>query len=327
MATARIAAVILAAGKGTRLKTERPKVLHEVGGRPMLAHVFDACREAGIRDLIGVIGHGKDAVIEAFRGDPDITWVEQTPQNGTGHAVMVCRPAFAEKFEHVVILGGDGPLIRSRTLSDLIERHLAERCAATLATAIIADPTGYGRIVRDAAGNLQAIVEHNDCTPAQRELREVNPSYYCFDSRDLLAVLDQIRPNPKKGEYYITDAIELLIRSGRKVAAITAVPPEDIFSINTRRELALVNGVLRDRVVGEMMDAGVTVIDPANTWIDRRATIGADTVLYPFTYISGPARIGRNCRIGPFAFVDEKTPLKDGALVAQNACGRVGGAT
>lgn len=324
----RTAAIILAAGKGTRLKTDLPKVLHEVGGRPMLAHVFDACRQAAVRDIIGVVGHGKDLVIDAFKSDRDIRWVEQSPQNGTGHAVMVCRDAFARQYDHVLVLGGDGPLIRAKTLMELQQRHVAENCSATLATAEIPDPTGYGRIIRDRAGNLQAIVEHNDCTPEQRQVREVNPSYYCFRVGDLLNVLERIQPNPKKGEYYITDAIALLIQAGKKVAAITSVPPEDIFSINTRQELAFVNGVFRERVLREVMEGGVTIIDPSNTWIDVRAKIGADTVIQPFTVIQGAATIGENCRIGPFAFVDERQPLAAGSKLARNACigGSGGGA-
>ncbi len=312
MSQPRIAAVILAAGKGTRLKSDRPKVLHEICGRPMLAYVLDACRAAGVADAIVVVGHGKDEVIAAFADDPAITWVEQNPQRGTGHAVMVCREHLP-KYEHLLVLCGDGPLIREETIRALLDRHITGGLAATLATAVLDDPTGYGRIWRDADGRLRAIVEHADATPEQRQIREVNPSYYCFRTAEFLPLLDRLQPNNAKNEYYITDALALLIAAGRPVEAITSVRPEDIYSINSRQELALVNRVMRDRVLDRHMTAGVTIVDPASTWIDARATIGRDTIIQPFVTISGPVRIGEHCRIGPFVH------LAGGAVVAHHA--------
>jgi bifunctional UDP-N-acetylglucosamine pyrophosphorylase/glucosamine-1-phosphate N-acetyltransferase len=314
VSASRITAVILAAGKGTRLKSERPKVLHEVCGRPMLAYVLDACRAAGITHCIVVVGHGKDEVIGAFAADREVTWVEQNPQLGTGHAVMVCREHL-ERFDHALVLCGDGPLIRPETIRTLIERHQAEECLATLATAVLADPTGYGRIWRDEYGNLRGIIEHVDCTPVQRRIREVNPSYYCFQAPALLAALTQVRPNNVKNEYYITDVVALLINTGKKVQAITSVPPEDIYSINSRQELALVNRVIRDRVLDRLMTDGVTIVDPASTWIDARATVGPDTIIQPYVQISGPARIGRGCSVGPFVHLPGAALVPDNATV------------
>lgn len=310
----RLGAVILAAGKGTRLKTELPKVLHEVCGRPMLAYVIDACRAAGIADCVGVIGYGKEKVREAFQSDRELHWVEQNQQLGTGHAVMMARELLP-RFDHVVVLCGDGPLIRAETISGLVETHLRESAAATLATAELADPSGYGRIWRDANGAFLGIVEHADATSQQRGIREINPSYYCFDSRKLLASLEKLKPNNVKNEYYITDVFATLLAQRDKVIAITSVPPEDIFSINSRADLALVNRVMRERVLRELMDSGVTVVDPATTWIDARARIGQDTVVYPNVYIHGPAQIGANCRVGPFAFVHGPARLADGAAL------------
>ncbi len=321
MGQARTAAVILAAGKGTRLKTELPKVLHEVCGRPMLAYVLDACRQAGIDDCIVVVGYGKQLVMDAFTHDERITWVEQTEQRGTGHAVMVCREQLAG-YDEAVVLCGDGPLIRAETLTALLEKHRAEQSAATLATAILDDPTGYGRIHRDEAGNLRAIVEHGDCTEEQRRIREVNPSYYCFDGPKLLKSLDQLKPNNVKNEYYITDCIAILLSAGDRAHAITSVPPEDIFSINSRKDLALVNAVMRDRVVSHWQDNGVTVVDPATTWIDTRASIGMDTILYPNVSIQGAAQVGANCRVGPFAVLNDGDEIADGALVQPFTGGR-----
>ena len=318
MADPRIAAVILAAGKGTRLKSELPKVLHAVCGRPMLAWVFDACRDAGVRTCIAVIGHGKDLVIDAFADDGDITWVEQSPQLGTGHAVMVCRD-HVQEYDHVLVLCGDGPLIRAETIRELLARHLAERNAATLATAVLDDPTGYGRICRDADGRLQGIVEHNDCTPPQRQIHEVNPSYYCFQVPALLPALDGLQPNNAKKEYYITDTLTLMQQAGGSLAAIPNVPPEDIYSINSRKELALVNRVMRDRVLARLMEDGVTIIDPATTWIDARAVIGRDTVIRPFVEISGPAQIGCECCIGPFIHLTGTARVPDYTMLSASS--------
>lgn len=318
----RTAAVILAAGQGTRLKSDLPKVLHEVCGRPMLAYVFDACRAADVRDCLAVVGHRKDLVIEAFaHDDANITWVEQQPQLGTGHAVMVCREHLAA-YEHVLVLCGDGPLIRTETIRELLNLHRTENAAATLATAVLDDPSGYGRIWRDADGKLRGIVEHADCTPEQRQIREVNPSYYCFRAADLLGALDQLKPDNAKNEYYITDALAILINSGKKAIAVTSVPPADIYSINSRQDLARVNRVMRDRIVDRLMATGVTIVDPPNTWIDARARIGRDTVVHPFVQISGAARIGQNCRIGPFVHLAGAAVLADDSLVAPFSGGR-----
>ena len=313
----RIAAAILAAGKGTRLKTAWPKVLHPVCGRPMLAHVIDACRSVGVQQCLVVVGYGKDMVIKAFESDNrGLVWVEQAQQLGTGHAVMVCRDQIAGKLDHVLILCGDGPLIHSDTIKQLLARHLAEGNAATLATAELEDPTGYGRIARDASGMLVGIVEEGNCTQEQLGIREVNPSYYCFRVPELLTALEQIKPDSAKGEYYITDCIALLIEAGHKVDAITAVPPADVYSINTRKDLALVNRVMQDRTNEVLMESGVTIVDPANTWIDARARIGQDTVIHPFVCIEGRARIGRNCSLGPFAHIPEGTEIGDNVAMA-----------
>ena len=330
MSEGRITAVILAAGKGTRLKSELPKVLHEICGRPMLAWVFDACRAAGVRECIAVVGHGKELVIDAFADDKDITWVEQSPQLGTGHAAMICREQM-KSYDHALVLCGDGPLIRGETIRELIQRHQADGAAATLATAVLDDPTGYGRIWRDEHGNLLGIVEHNDCTPEQRQIHEINPSYYCFRVADFLPALAQLTPNNKKNEYYITDTLAIMRGAGKQIGAITAVPPQDIYSINSRKELALVNRVMRDRFFDQLMDNGVTIIDPTTTWIDPRATIGTDTVIRPFVEISGPAQIGAECRIGPFVHLTGAAKVPDGTTLvglAPAGCerpGRVGG--
>jgi bifunctional UDP-N-acetylglucosamine pyrophosphorylase / glucosamine-1-phosphate N-acetyltransferase len=310
-----VVGIILAAGKSTRMITDLPKVLHEVCGRPMLAFVIDACHAAGIEELYIVVGYGKDQVIEQFKEVPNITWVEQTEQKGTGHAVMCCEP-FLKHFDgNCVVLCGDGPLIRTETLQELQDKHNQGNSYATLATSVLDDPSGYGRIIRDEYGNLQGIVEQADCTPEQKRVQEVNPSYYCFDWKTLTKALSEIKPDNAKKEYYLTDALSGIIQSGKKAIAITAVPPEDVLSINSRRQLADVSKLMQRRIQEEMMNKGVTIVDPPNTWIDARAQIGKDTIVEPFTYIHGRVKIGRNCRIGPFAYVRDGTVLEDDVIL------------
>jgi bifunctional UDP-N-acetylglucosamine pyrophosphorylase/glucosamine-1-phosphate N-acetyltransferase len=297
------------------MNTQLPKVLHEVCGRPMLAYVLDACREAGVSRILVVVGYGKEQIIERYRGDADIVFVEQAEQKGTGHAVMCCREHLQGFAGQTLILCGDGPLIRGETLKVLIQKHESEKSAATLATTILENPTGYGRIVRDSYGNMQGIVEENDCNEAQKRIREVNPAYYCFNTPVLLEAVEQITPNNVKNEYYLTDAIHILIGSGHKVVAITAVAPEDAMGVNNRAQLSQASKIMQARIQEKLMNNGVTIVDPPNTWIDARAEIGQDTVIEPFTYIHGQVKIGRNCRVGPFAYVRDDSVLGDDVVL------------
>jgi UDP-N-acetylglucosamine diphosphorylase/glucosamine-1-phosphate N-acetyltransferase len=241
-------AIILAAGKGTRMESDLPKVLHEVLGRPMLRYVLDACRAAGCDRLIVVIGHGADLVRSTFADDGrDVTWVDQAPQLGTGHAVMVCREHLERLTGPVLVVAGDGPLIRTETLRELMAKHEESKAACTLATSVLSDPGAYGRIVRDERGELVGIVEHLDATERERRIREVNVSLYCFDAAALREVLPRLDNRNAKGEYYLTDALKLLRADGRRLAAVAAVPPEDVLSINTLDELREVERVLSSR--------------------------------------------------------------------------------
>ena len=310
------AAIILAAGQSTRMVTDLPKVLHEVCGRPMLAYVIEAFRSVGIQRIICVVGYQKEQVIEAFRNEENIVWVAQTDQKGTGHAAMVCRDALADFHGNVVVIAGDMPLIRAETLQLLISNHKKQNSAVTLATAILDDPTGYGRIIRDEYGNLQGIVEDADCSPQQRAINEINPSYYCFDKDMLFDALSQIRPDNVKGEYYITDALHILIQQGHRAVAITAVKSEEAMGVNSRAQLAEVGRIMQNRIQECLMQNGVTIVDPLNTWIDIRAQIGQDTVIYPFSYIHGRVRIGRRCVVGPFAYVRDGSVLDDDVVLA-----------
>lgn len=248
-------AIILAAGKGTRMGAVGeglPKVMVPTQGRPMVEWVVRACRDAGISRIILVVGHLAEIVIDAFAHQADVECVLQQPQLGTGHAVDQARPILERLGSEtpVVILGGDGPLIRAATIRELLHQHRERRASATLATSVIPDATGYGRIVRDSRGEFSAIVEHKDATEEQRAIREVNPSYYCFRNGDLLRELARVDNKNASGEYYLVDVVTLLKRGGQTVQVVSAVPPEDVLSINTPEQLAEVESILSRRSTG-----------------------------------------------------------------------------
>jgi bifunctional UDP-N-acetylglucosamine pyrophosphorylase/glucosamine-1-phosphate N-acetyltransferase len=308
-------AIILAAGISSRMNTLLAKVLHEVCGRPMLAYVLDACRQAGVDKMYVVVGFSADEVKKRFNDAEDIVWVEQKEQKGTGHAVLCCKEHLKDFAGETLVVCGDGPLIRSETLKVLMAKHRRNQPAATLATAVLEDPTGYGRIIRDRDNNIQGIVEETECTDVQRAIREINPSYYLFNNKIMFEALEQVRPDNHKGEYYLTDAVSIILGMGYKVSAVTAVRPEEAVGINSRAQLSEASKIMQRRIQRRLMENGVTIVDPDNTWIDVRAEIDQDTVIEPFTYIQGEVRIGKNCRIGPFAYLRHGTVLKDDVVL------------
>ena len=308
-------AIILAAGVSSRMNTQLAKVLHEVCGRPMLAYVLDVCRQVGVRKMYVVVGYGIEHVRERFGDVEDIVWVQQDEQKGTAHAVLCCKEYLGDFEGEALVLCGDGPLIRAEMLKTLFKKHKAEHSAATLATAVLDDPAGYGRIIRDAHGNIQGIVEDSDCTSEQLAICEVNPSYYLFNNRILFEAAEKVKPDNVKKEYYLTDALSLIIAAGHKVVAVTAVRPEEAKGVNSRAQLSEASKIMQRRIQKELMENGVTIVDPDNTWIDIRAQIGQDTVIEPFTYIHGEVKIGRGCRIGPFAYLRHGTVLEDNVVL------------
>jgi bifunctional UDP-N-acetylglucosamine pyrophosphorylase/glucosamine-1-phosphate N-acetyltransferase len=313
--TGETTAIILAAGKSTRMKSDLPKVLHGICGRPMLAYVLDACRIAGVDRLLVVVGHGKEAVISRFEGESDLAWVEQAEQKGTAHAVRCCRDVLVDFDGSVLVVAGDMPLVRRTTLAGLAETRVSRGDALTIATMTLENPTGYGRITRDADGRLEAIIEDRDCTPEQRETREVNPSYYCFDAKLLFDALGKVEPAPGKGEYYLTDTVRILREAGHGVSVGATVAPEDAMGINSRLDLSTVGRVMQDRIQLELMNDGVTIVDPDNTWIEAGVSIGRETVIQPFTLIGMGALIGEGCRIGPFVRIGSEEVVEDGSVV------------
>lgn len=289
--------VILAAGKGTRMKSALPKVLHKAAGKPMVQHVLDAAKEAGsVRNII-VVGFGGERVKEAVAGQAEI--VLQAEQLGTGHAVLQAREALEGVHGTVMVLCGDTPLLTGALLKKLCAEHEAAGAKATVLTAIMPDATGYGRIIRNEAGAVAKIVEHKDATEEERQVKEVNSGIYCFDKDALFAALDQVGCDNAQGEYYLPDVLEILSRQGEKIWAVAADDYEETLGVNSRAQLAGAEKILRRRKNIELMDSGVTLMDPDSTFVDADVSVGRDTVIYPFTWLEGKTTVGEGCVLGP----------------------------
>lgn len=305
-------AIILAAGHGKRMKSEKAKVLHEVCGRPMINYVVEAARGAGAKTIVVVVGYAAEQVREALGNEPDVLFATQTQQLGTGDAVKAAHPLMGGYQGPVMVLVGDEPLVRPGPLADLLSIQKRDKDACLLGTAVLPDPTGFGRILRDSAGRFLRIVEERDCSPEEKAIREVNPSCYVFDLPGLWDALDRLNTSNAQAEYYLTDAPTLLQEMHRKVVALPVLEPDDILGVNTRQHLAQAHAIMQSRIQNHWMSEGVSIVDPRNTYIDGRAVIGRDTVIFPFTSILGDVRIGEYCRIGPFTHVREGTVLDNG---------------
>jgi bifunctional UDP-N-acetylglucosamine pyrophosphorylase / glucosamine-1-phosphate N-acetyltransferase len=295
--------VILAAGLGTRMKSRKAKVLHRAGGKALVEHVVDTALELTTADRIFVVvGHQADEVQRAI-AVPGIGFIEQSEQLGTGHAVRCGRERLAGLGGYLMVLYGDCPLLRSSTLKRLIETEVAGDAGAVLMTAMMNDPTGYGRVIRDAHGRVIRIVEQKAGTPEELAIREANMGIYCFRADLFWKHVDEIRPDNPAGEFYLTDIAAILTRAGHRVEAMQIDDAHEALGINTRVELAAVDRLLRDRKVHELMLAGVTIEKPETVTIDPGVTIGIDTVIEPFARIVGRTTIGENCRIRTCAVV------------------------
>jgi bifunctional UDP-N-acetylglucosamine pyrophosphorylase/glucosamine-1-phosphate N-acetyltransferase len=298
-------AVILAAGYGTRMKSSLPKVLHPLLGRPMIEWALTAVEPVVDLPPVVVVGHGKDEV-RACLGER-VRYAEQTQLLGTGHAVQQAAAQLADEADAVLVTYGDTPLLRSETLTALLQLFTEQRPMRNPAIALLTvtrdDPQGFGRILRDEQGAVCGIVEEVDCTPVQKAIRELNPGIYCFDAAWLWANLPQL-PLSAKGEYYLTDLVGMAVAQGRAVVAAPA-PVEEVNGINTRVHLAHATAVLRQRILERHMLAGVTILDPNNTYIEDTVEIGMDTTVFPGTFLQGKTRIGERCLIGPYSQITD----------------------
>ncbi len=306
---ANLTAVILAAGKGTRMKSKLPKALHKIGGRPMLEHVMNAAEAAGCRDNVVVIGHGAELVRELAGKRARIAL--QAEQLGTGHAVLQASEALKDFTGTVMILCGDTPLIEGAELKKLYDYHIHSGAAATVMSAMMEDPFGYGRNLRDANGDVAGIVEQKDASEEQKLIKEINTGNYCVEAPLLFDVLQTLGRKDDQSEYYLTDLLALLRARGEKVAGLITPDSEMIMGVNSRRQLAEAENIMRHRILDKLMDDGVTIIDPASTFIEKSVKIAADTVIYPFTWLQGNTDIGTNCEIGPNVRLENVT-VEDG---------------
>ncbi|HEX2925284.1 MAG TPA: bifunctional UDP-N-acetylglucosamine diphosphorylase/glucosamine-1-phosphate N-acetyltransferase GlmU [Ruminiclostridium sp.] len=292
-----LVAVILAAGKGTRMKSALPKVLHEVGGKPMVQHVLNSARAAGAEKNVVVIGFGAESVAQALHDQAE--FVVQAEQLGTGHAVMQVRETLSGFSGTVMVLCGDTPLLTGETLKALFMAHKEAKAAATVLTAVMPDPSGYGRVIRDTKGNVLKIVEQKDANPDELTVKEINTGIYCFEKDLLFEALDHIGCENQQGEYYLTDVISILVNQGSKVWAVKTADSDETLGVNSRLQLAQAEKVLRLRKLEALMSDGVTIMDPDSTFIDADVSIASDTVIYPFTWLEGETQIGHGCKIGP----------------------------
>jgi len=290
------AVLILAAGEGKRLKSKTIKLLHPVAGRPMVRWVADAVAALRPRRIVAVVGYQADRVREALEGACD-AFAVQKEQRGTGHAVLTAEREVGREGD-LLIVSGDVPSLRPATLRALLARKRRAKAAMALVTASVPDPTGYGRIVRDG-GRVARIVEHKDATRAEREIREINCGLYAVDAAKLFPLLKKLRPDNAQGEYYLTDVVHALIAKGDTVVALEHGEAAEVLGVNTRAELAEAGSALYARKAGELQDGGVTILDPSRTWVDPRARVGQDTVLYPDVIIDGETVIGADCVIHP----------------------------
>ena len=307
--------VILAAGKGTRLKSSRAKVLHRAGGRALVEHVVRACIPLRAREILVIVGHQAETV-EACVTPLGARTVLQQPQKWTGHALRVARSKLG-RTKYALVLPGDAPLIRKETLEQLAHAHLAGGAAATVLTAVLPEPAGYGRIVRKADNSVAAIVEEKAATAEQKGIQEINSSLYAFTLPELWPCLDALRADNVHHELYLTDAVALLNERGRRVLAQPAADPHEVLGCNTRAELAELDRIFRGRKCRELMDQGVTVFLPETVWIDPDVRIGQDTVVEPGVQILGATRIGANCHIHIGSVLTDMA-LDDGVTVRQH---------
>lgn len=308
-----IKSIILAAGKGTRMKSDTPKVLHTIFDKTLVGYVIDAVNNTGLADEnFVIVGHQAERVEEYINKNYDnAKCVLQSPQLGTGHAVSMALPYLKDFDGEVIILCGDTPLITSETIKEFVEYHRKNKSDLTVMSAIFENPTNYGRIIRNQDGSLNSIVEEKDATPEQKAVKEINAGIYCINWAKIKPAFNELTSNNAQGEYYLTDIIKWGNEKNLSVNAYTLKNNEEIFGINSKTHLAEATKMLNNKIVQKHLDNGVQIIDPATTWISPETEIGADTVIYPSCYINGKNKIGKHCKIGPFAHLRGDVVLED----------------
>jgi bifunctional UDP-N-acetylglucosamine pyrophosphorylase/glucosamine-1-phosphate N-acetyltransferase len=326
--TDKITAIVLAAGQGTRMKSARPKVLHEILGRPMIAYLLDTLKAVGVEDIVMVVGYRAEEVQEAIQ-DPGVRFVVQEPQNGTGHAVQAALASdLLAAARTVLVLYGDAPLIAGGSILALHRLHQATGAALTVQTIELDDGAHYGRVVRDQGGRVMAVVQAKDAREHQEILaiREINTGAYFFDAAFLGAALQRLQPSPVTGEIYLTDLIQIAREQGRFVAALVDPDRESLLGINSRAELAAATQTVKRSINARHLDQGVTLVDPESAYIEPGVSIGRDTVIYPNVYLQGATVIGENCVIEPVvkivdSVLEDEVLVKMGCVISQSRLG------
>lgn len=307
--------IILAAGKGTRMKSETPKVLHKIFDKELLAYVLDAVNNISDENFV-IVGHKADVVTEfTNKYSSKSVCLLQEPQLGTGDAVNKAYKNLENYDGQVLILCGDTPLIKEQTLIDFVEAHRKENAQLSVMSAIFDNPQGYGRIIRDKNDNLQMIVEQKDATNEQKAVKEVNTGIYCLNWAEIKAAFSQLKCNNAQGEYYLTDIIAWAVKNNLKVKSFVLQNNEEIFGINSKANLAQAAKYLNNEIINNLLEKGVTIVDPDNVWISPDTEIEADTTILPFVYITGKNKIGKNCKIGPFSHLRGNVTLGDNVRV------------
>ena len=302
-------AIVMAAGKGTRMKSKNSKLVQKIYGKEIVKRAVENAQKAGVHNIVAVVGYMKEEVMGVL-GDT-VKYAVQEEMLGTGHAVMQAAKYLEGKKGKVLVLNGDVPILRPETLNKLLNKSIENKECATLLTAIYDNPTGYGRIVRDEGGNIQAIVEEKDTTDEQKEIKEINAGIYCFDIEALLEALKEIKPNNAQGEYYLTDVIKIMNSKGLKTGAVIVEDNTEILGVNDRVQLELLTKVLQMRINTEHMKKGVTIEDINTTYIYDDVNIGMDTVIHPNTTIKSGVTIGEDCEIGPNSYIREGCKLSN----------------
>lgn len=307
-----LSAVILAAGEGTRMNSNYPKILHKLGSKPMLGHVLDNINAVGIKNVFVITGF-KSNLVEKYVGK-DIRCIQQKKLLGTADAVWQIRneAVLKAKDARLLVIYGDIPLVISQTIKRLLDKHIQDNAVATLLTVTLKDPRSYGRIVRSESGAILKIVEEADANVYQRVIEEINAGVYIFKCDELFKIIKKIKPNNKKKEYYLTDIIEIMSRQHLTINSVETQDPDEIMGVNSRAGLSQAHKILRNRIIRNIIEAGVTVIDPETTYIDENVKIGRDTIIYPLCVVEHDVVIGENCTIGPFCHI------RSGCRIADN---------